>query len=55
MINKRWAGHVARMNDRWGTYRVLVWRLVWKRPFGRPKPRREDSNNFEIEEVGWRT
>ena len=33
----RWAGHVARMCERRGIYRVLVWKLQIKRPLGRSR------------------
>jgi len=32
----RWAGHVARMGERSGVYRVLVGKRVGKRPLERP-------------------
>jgi len=35
----RWAGHVARMGERRGIYRVLVWGSEVKRPLGRPRRR----------------
>jgi hypothetical protein len=35
----RWAGHVARMGEGRGVYRVLVGRLEGKRPLGRPRRR----------------
>jgi len=35
----RWAGHVARMGEMKGVYRVLVWKPEGKRPFGRPRLR----------------
>jgi hypothetical protein len=35
----RWAGNVASMGDRRGTYRVLVGRPEEKRPLGRPRCR----------------
>jgi len=35
----RWAGHVARMGERIGTYRTLVGKPEGKRPFGRPRRR----------------
>jgi hypothetical protein len=34
-----WAGHVARMREGRGVYRVLVWRPEGKRPLGRPRRR----------------
>jgi hypothetical protein len=36
---RRWAGHVARMGEGRGVYRVLVWRPEGKRPLGRPRCR----------------
>jgi hypothetical protein len=35
----RWAGHVARMGEGRGVYRVLVGRSEGKRPRGRPRRR----------------
>jgi len=35
----RWAGHVARMGDRKGVYRVLVGKPEGKRPLWRPRCR----------------
>jgi hypothetical protein len=35
----RWAGHVARMGERRGVYRVLVGRPEGKSPLGRPRRR----------------
>jgi hypothetical protein len=35
----RWVGHVARMGEGRGVYRVLVERPEVKRPLGRPKLR----------------
>jgi hypothetical protein len=35
----RLAGHVARMEERRGVYRVLVWKPEGKRPFGRSRNR----------------
>ena len=35
----RWAGHVARMGEERGVYRVLVGKLEGKRPLGRPRRR----------------
>jgi hypothetical protein len=37
----RWAGHVARMGERRGVYRVSVGRPESKRPLGRPRRRWE--------------
>jgi len=35
----RWAGHVARLGERRGVYRVLVGKPEGKRPLGRPRRR----------------
>jgi len=35
----RWAGHVARMGEERGAYRVLVGKPKGKRPMGRPRRR----------------
>ena len=35
----KWAGHVARIGERKGVYRVLVGKPEGKRPLGRPKHR----------------
>jgi len=35
----RWAGHVARMGEERGVYRVLVGKPEGKRPLGRPRRR----------------
>jgi hypothetical protein len=39
----RWAGHVARIGEGRGVYRVLVGRPKGKRPLGRPGRRCEDG------------
>ena len=35
----RWAGHVARMGESRGVYRVLVWKPEGKKPLGRLRRR----------------
>jgi hypothetical protein len=35
----RWAGHVARMGERRGVYRILVGKPEGKRPLERPRPK----------------
>ena len=39
----RWAGHVARMGERRGVYRVLVGKPERKRPLGKLRCRWEDN------------
>ena len=45
-----WAGHVARMGERRGVYRVLVGQLEGKRPLGRPR-RRWENIKIDLQEV----
>jgi hypothetical protein len=51
-IRMRWAGHVARLGERRGVYRVLVGKPEGKRPVGRPRHRWEDNIKIDVEEVG---
>jgi len=48
----RWAGHVARMGEKRGVYRVLVGKPEGKRPLGRPKRRWEDNIKMDLQQVG---
>ena len=48
----RWAGHVARMGEERGAYRVLVGKPKGKRPLGRPRRRWEDNIKMELQKVG---
>ena len=48
----RWAGHVARMGERRGVYRVLVGKPEAKRPRGRPRRRWEDNIKMDLQEMG---
>ena len=48
----RWAGHVARMGEGRGVYRVLVGKPEEKRPLGRPRRRWEDNTKMDLQEVG---
>jgi hypothetical protein len=48
----RWAGHVARMGERRGAYRVLVGKPEGRRPLGRPRRRWEDNIKTDLREVG---
>ena len=50
--NPIWVGHVARMGERRGVYRFLVWKPEGKRPLGRPRRRWEDNIKMELQEVG---
>jgi hypothetical protein len=48
----RWAGHVARMGENRGMYRVLVGKPEGKRPLGRPRRRWDDNIKMVLQEVG---
>ena len=48
----KFAGHVARMGERKGVYRVLVGKPEGKRPLGRPRFRCEDNTETDLQEVG---
>ena len=47
----RWAGHVARMGEERGAFRVLVGKPEGKRTLG--KPRRRWVNNIRMDLQGW--
>ena len=47
----RWAGHVARMGEGIGVYRVLGGEQG-RRPLGRPRLRWEDNIRMDLREVG---
>jgi hypothetical protein len=49
----RWAGHVARMDEKRNAYRLLVGKPEGKRPLGRPKRRWVDNIRMDLGEVGW--
>ena len=51
----RWAGHVARMGERRGVYRVLVGKPEGKRSLGRTRCRWEDNIKMDLQEVGGRS
>ena len=48
----RWEGHVTRMGERRGVYRVLVGKPEEKKPLGRPRLRWEDSIKMDLQVVG---
>jgi len=48
----RWVGHVERMGDRRGVYRVLVGEPEGKRPLGRHRRRWEDNIKMGLQELG---
>jgi hypothetical protein len=48
----RRAGHVARMGESIGAYRVLVGKPEGRRPLGKPKRVWEDNIKMDLREVG---
>jgi len=48
----RWAGHVARMGEERGVYRVLVGKREGRRTLGRPRRRWVDNIRMDLQEVG---
>ena len=48
----RWAGHVVRMGEERGVYRVLVGKPEGRRPLGRPRRRWVDNVMMDLQEVG---
>jgi hypothetical protein len=49
----RWAGHVARLGEGRGVYRVLMGKTEGRRPLGRSRRRWEDNIRIDLQEVGW--
>jgi len=47
-----WIGHLARMGERRGMYRVLVRKPEGKRQLWRPRHKWEDNINMDLQEVG---
>ena len=48
----RWDGHVARMGEERGVYRVLVGKPEGNRPLERPRCRWVDNIRMDLQEVG---
>jgi hypothetical protein len=44
----RWAGHVARMEEKRNAYRILVGKPEGKRPLGRPRRRWVDNIKMDL-------
>jgi hypothetical protein len=49
----KWVGHVARMGEGRGAYRILVGSPERRLPLGRPRRRWEDNIKMDLQEVGW--
>ena len=48
----KWSGHVARMGEERGVYRVLVGKPECKRPLWRPRRRCVGNIRIDLQEVG---
>ena len=48
----RWAGHVARMGEERGVYRILVGKPEGRRPLWRPRRRWVNYIRMDVQEVG---
>jgi hypothetical protein len=48
----RWAGHVARIGEDRGVYRMLVGKPEGMRTLGRPRRRWEDNIKMDLQEDG---
>jgi hypothetical protein len=47
----RWAGHVARIREKWNAHRILVGKPEGKRPLGKPRRRWEDNMKIYLREI----
>jgi hypothetical protein len=56
MITSRrmpWAGHAARIGEKWNAYRIVVGNAEGKRPLGRLRRRWVDNIKVDLKEIGW--
>jgi hypothetical protein len=51
-MRMRWAGHMARMGEGGGVYRVSVGVSEGTRPLGRSRHRWEDNIKMNLREIG---
>ena len=51
----RWVGHVGRIEEGRGAFRILTCRPTGKIPLGRPRRRWEDDIRMDLEGVGMNT
>jgi len=45
-------GHVARVKEKRCLYKILMWKLEGKKPFGRPSRKWDDNIKMGLHEVG---
>ena len=50
--SRRWAGHVARMEEGRSTFKILTGKPTGKSPLGRPRGRWEDNIRMDLKEIG---
>jgi hypothetical protein len=48
----RWAGHVARMEEKRNAYKIFMGKPERKRPLGRPRSRWVDNIKIDLREIG---
>ena len=48
----RWEGHIARMGEKRGLWKVLMGKPEGKRPLGRSRLRCEDNIKIDLQEAG---
>jgi hypothetical protein len=49
----RWAGHVTRMREKKGTYRILVGKPEGKGPLGRPWRKYVNNIKMDLRGIKW--
>jgi hypothetical protein len=49
----RWAGHVARTEEKRAAYRILVGKPEGKRPLRTPRRRWVDNIEMDLRKIGW--
>jgi hypothetical protein len=47
----RWVRHIARMGETRNPHTILIGKLEWKRPFGRPGRRWVDNIRMNVREI----
>jgi hypothetical protein len=50
---RRWAGHVARIEEERNAYSILLGKPGGKGPLGRQRRRWVDNNKLDLRETGW--
>ena len=51
----RWAGHVARMGEVKGSFKILAGKPTGKRPLGRSRHKWDDNTRMNLKEIGSNT